>query len=157
MIRDKYSSSLGSSSDSSSSNTDSDVYIRAKHRAHHRKSKKGRSSSSRDTDDEYNIRAKHRSHHKRSQKRGRTALLRLLPKNLTYDGKTNWLAFTQKFTRHATACEWTSEECLNCLCRCLTDKTADVYAMLMERIDRDCSGKISAGNPGIRRIFGRLG
>ena len=101
-------------------------------RSHHGKSKKGRSSSSTDTDDEYNIRAKHRSHHKRSKKRGRTALLRLLPKNLSYDGKTNWLAFKQKFTRYATACEWTSEECLNCLCWCLTDKAADFYAILME-------------------------
>ena len=82
---------------------------------------------------EYNIRAKHRSHHKKSKKRGGTALLRLLPKNLSYDGKTNWLAFKQKFTRYATACEWTSEECLKCLCWCLTDKAADFYAILMER------------------------
>ena len=122
-----------SSSDSSSSDTDSDDEICAKHRSHHRKSKKERSSSSTDTDDEYNIRAKHHSHHKRSKKRSRTALLRLLPKNLSYDGKTNWLAFKQKFTRYATACEWTSEECLNCLCWCLTDKAADFYAILMER------------------------
>ena len=57
----------------------------------------------------------------------------MLPKNLSYDGKTNWLAFKQKFTRYATACEWTSEECLNCLCWCLTDKAADFYAILMER------------------------
>ena len=126
-------SGKGSSSDSSSSDTDSDDEIRAKHRSHHRKSKKGRSSSSTDTDDEYNIREKHRSHHKRSKKRGRTALLRLLPKNLSYDGKTNWLAFKQRFTGYATACEWTSEECLNCLCWCLTDKAADFYAILMER------------------------
>ena len=126
-------SKKGSSSDSSSSDTDSDDEIRAKHRFHHGKSGKGRSSSSTDTDDEYNIRAKHHSHHKRSKKRSRTALLRLLPKNLSYDGKTNWLAFKQKFTRYATACEWTSEECLNCLCWCLTDKAADFYAILMER------------------------
>ena len=131
LVQDKYSSSLGSSS--SSSDTDSDDEIRAKHQSYHGKSKKGRSSSSTDTDDEYNIRAKHHSHHKRSKKRGRTALLRLLPKNLSYDGKTNWLAFKQKFTRYATACEWTSEECLNCLCWCLTDKAADFYAILMER------------------------
>ena len=123
----------GSSSDSSSSDTDSDDEIRAKHRSHYREYKKGRSGSSTDTDDEYNIRAKHRSHHKRSKKLGRRALLRLLPKNLSYDGKTNWLAFKQKFTRYATACEWTSEECLNCLCWCLTDKAADFYAILMER------------------------
>lgn len=92
------------------------------------------SSSSTDSDDEFNIRAKHR-HHKKSKKkqmRG-AALLRLLPKNLSYDGKTNWLAFKQKFTRYATACEWTSSECLNCLCWCLTDKAADFYAILMER------------------------
>ena len=126
-------SGKGSSSNSSSSDTDSDDEIRAKHRSYHGKSEKGRSSSSTDTNDEYNIRAKHRSHHKRSKKRGRTALLRLLPKNLSYDGKTNWLAFKQKFTRYATACEWTSEECLNCLCWCLTDKAADFYAILMER------------------------
>ena len=131
LVQDKYSSSLGSSS--SSSETDSDHEIRAKHLSHHRTSKKGRSGSSADTDDEYNIRAKHRSHHKRSKKRGRTALLRLLPKNLSYDGKTNWLAFKQKFTRYATACEWTSEECLNCLCWYLTDKAADFYTILMER------------------------
>ena len=109
-------SGKGSSSDSPSSDTDSDDEIRAKHRSYHGESKKERSSSSTDTDDEYNIRAKHRSHHRRSKKRGRTALLRLLPKNLSYDGKTNWLAFKQKFTRYAAACEWTSEECLNCLC-----------------------------------------
>ena len=126
-------SGKGSSSDSSSSDTDSDDEIRAKYRSHPGKSKKGHSSSSTDTDDEYNIRAKHRSHHKRSKKRGRTALLRLLPKNLSYDGKTNWLAFKQKFTLYPTASEWTSEECLNCLCWCLTDKAADFYAILMER------------------------
>ena len=76
---------------------DSDDEIRAKHRSHHRKSKKKGSSdslsSSTDSDDEYNIRAKHRSHHKKSKKRGGTAVLRLLPKNLSYYGKTNWLAF----------------------------------------------------------------
>ena len=135
--KEKYSSSPSSSSDSSSSDTDSDDEIRAKHRSHHRKSKKksssDSSSSSTDSDDEFNIHAKHRSHHKKSKKRGGTALLRLLPKNLSYDGKTNWLAFKQKFTRYATACEWTSEECLNCLCWCLTDKAADFYAILMER------------------------
>ena len=98
-----------------------------------KKSSSDSSSSSTDSDDEFNIRAKHRSHHKKSKKRGGTALLRLLPKNLSYDGKTNWLAFKQKFTRYATACEWTSEECLNCLCWCLTDKAADFYAILMER------------------------
>ena len=123
-------SGKGSSSDSTNSDTVSDDDIPAKHRSHHGKSGKGRSSSSTETDDEYDIRAKHRSHHKMSKKRDRTALLRLLPKNLSYDGKTNWLAFKQKFTRYATACEWTSEECLNCLCWCLTDKAAD---FLMER------------------------
>ena len=132
-IQDKYSSFLSSSTDSSSSDTDSDDEIRAKHWSHQGKSKTGRWSSSTDTDDEYNICAKHRSHHTRSKKRVRTALLPLLPKNLSYDGKTNWLAFKQKFTRYAIACEWTSEECLNCLCWCLTNKAADFYAILMER------------------------
>lgn len=58
-----------------------------------------------------------------------------LPKSLTFNGKSNWLAFKRKFTRYATAAKWTEEECLDALCWCLTDKASDFYALVTERRD----------------------
>ena len=56
-----------------------------------------------------------------------------LPKSLTYDGKTNWIAFKRKFIRYAAASKWTEEECLDALCWCLTGKASDFYALISER------------------------
>ena len=56
-----------------------------------------------------------------------------LPKSLTYDGKTNWLAFKRKFIRYAAASKWTEEECLDALCWCLTGKASDYFALMSER------------------------
>lgn len=58
-----------------------------------------------------------------------------LPKSLTYDGKSNWLAFKRKFVRYASASYWSEEECLDALCWCLTGKASDYYALLTERDD----------------------
>ena len=35
-----------------------------------------------------------------------------------------------KFTRYAKTCEWTEDECLNCLCWCLVGKALDYYAVI---------------------------
>jgi len=58
-----------------------------------------------------------------------------LPKNLSFDGKSNWAAFKQKFERYAEAYEWTEEECLNCLCWSLVGKAAEFYATVTERME----------------------
>ena len=66
-----------------------------------------------------------------SQKRSRAReVIKSLPKNLTYDGTGNWSAFKMKFTRYAKTCEWTEDECLNCLCWCLVRKALDYYAVI---------------------------
>ena len=66
-----------------------------------------------------------------SQKRSRAReVIKSLPKNLTYDGTGNWSAFKMKFTRYAKTCEWTEDECLNCLCWCLVGKALDYYAVI---------------------------
>ena len=56
-----------------------------------------------------------------------------MPKQLQYDGKSNWLPFKHRFTKYAESSEWTAEECLDCLIWCLTGKAADFCATLMER------------------------
>ena len=61
------------------------------------------------------------------------SVLRTLPKQLQYDGKSNWLHFKHKFTKYAESSDWTAEECLDCLSWCLTKKAADPCATLMER------------------------
>ena len=58
-----------------------------------------------------------------------------LPKSLTYDGKSNWLAFKRKFVRYAAASKWTEAECLDALCWCLVSKASDFYALSVERND----------------------
>lgn len=66
-----------------------------------------------------------------SQKRSRAReVIKSLPKNLTYDGTGNWSAFKMKFTRYTKTCEWTEDECLNCLCWCLVGKALDYYAVI---------------------------
>ena len=56
-----------------------------------------------------------------------------MPKQLQYDGKSNWLPFKHRFTKYAESSDWTAEECLDCLIWCLTGKAADFCATLMER------------------------
>ena len=70
------------------------------------------------------------------RKSSRRRTPRGLPKNLSYDGKSNWAAFKQKFERYAEAYEWTEEECLNCLCWSLVGKAADFYATITERMEQ---------------------
>ena len=67
---------------------------------------------------------------KKSQKK---SVLHTLPKQLQYDGKSNWLHFKHKFIKYAKSSDWTAEECLDCLSWCLTGKAADFCATLMER------------------------
>lgn len=73
----------------------------------------------------------------KSTKKSHTAsFIRGLPKTLQYDGKGNWLAFKHKFLRYAKACDWTTDECLDGLCWCLTGKAADFHAIIMERKEK---------------------
>ena len=60
-------------------------------------------------------------------------VMKALPKNLVFDGKSNWFAFKHKFTMYATQLGWTSDDCLSCLCWSLTGKAADFYAILLEQ------------------------
>ncbi|MES9880734.1 MAG: hypothetical protein ABW185_07625 [Sedimenticola sp.] len=56
-----------------------------------------------------------------------------LPKNLNFDGKSNWVAFRQKFTRYAKSKNWSSEQCLDCLSWSLIGKASDFCATILER------------------------
>ena len=60
-------------------------------------------------------------------------VMKALPKNLVFDGKSNWFGFKHKFTMYATQLGWTSDDCLSCLCWSLTGKAADFYAILLEQ------------------------
>ena len=76
---------------------------------------------------------------KKSQKK---SVLRTLPKQLQYDGKSNWLHFKRKFTKYAESSDWTAEKCLDCLSWCLTGKAADFCATLMERTKHNSYWKL---------------
>ena len=112
---------------------------------------------------------------KKTQKK---SVLRTLPRQLQYDGKSNWLHFKHKFIKYAELSDWTAEECLDCLSWCLTEKAADFCATLMERTkhlsyrklmkrldDRFSDRELPASAqvrfqqafPEERRVFGRLG
>ena len=60
-------------------------------------------------------------------------IMKALPKDLVFDGKSNWFAFKHKFELYATKLGWTSDDCFNCLCWSLTGKAADFYAILLEQ------------------------
>ena len=70
---------------------------------------------------------------KKKKKSQKKSAIRTLPKQLQYDGKSNWLPFKHRFTKYAESSDWTAEECLDCLIWCLTGKAADFCATLMER------------------------
>ena len=67
------------------------------------------------------------------QRKHNVKVMKTFPKNLVFDGKSNWSAFKHKFSTYATAFGWTSEDCLNCLSVSLTEKAADFYAILLEQ------------------------
>ena len=54
----------------------------------------------------------------------------VLPKNLVFDGKTNWTLFKQKFERYATAAGWNDEKKTDMLIWGLKGKAADFYVLL---------------------------
>ena len=54
----------------------------------------------------------------------------VLPKNLVFDGKTNWTLFKQKFESYATAAGWTDEKKTDMLIWGLKGKAADFYVLL---------------------------
>ena len=70
---------------------------------------------------------------KKKKKSQKKSAIRTLPKQLQYDGKSNWLPFKHRFTKYAESSDWTAEECLDCLIWCLTGKAADFCATEMER------------------------
>ena len=54
----------------------------------------------------------------------------VLPKNLVFDGKTNWTLFKQKFESYATAAGWTDDKKTDMLIWGLKGKAADFYVLL---------------------------
>ena len=54
----------------------------------------------------------------------------VLPKNLVFDGKTNWTLFKQKFESYATAAGWTDEKKTDMLIWGLKGKAADFNVLL---------------------------
>ena len=54
----------------------------------------------------------------------------VLPKNLVFDGKTNWTLFKQTFESYATAAGWTDEKKTDMLIWGLKGKAADFYVLL---------------------------
>ena len=64
----------------------------------------------------------------------------VLPKNLVFDGKTNWTLFKQKFESYATAAGWTDEKKTDMLIWGLNGKAADFYVLLC-KMNEDLSYK----------------
>ena len=54
----------------------------------------------------------------------------VLPKNLEFDGKTNWILFKQKFESYAAAAGWTDDKKTDMLVWGLKGKAADFYVLL---------------------------
>ena len=54
----------------------------------------------------------------------------VLPKNLEFDGKTNWTLFKQKFESYASAAGWNDEKKTDMLIWGLKGKAADFYVLL---------------------------
>ena len=54
----------------------------------------------------------------------------LLPKNLVFDGKSNWTLFKQKFESYAAAAGWTDDKKTDMLIWGLKGKAADFYVLL---------------------------
>ncbi|KAL8622171.1 hypothetical protein ACOMHN_052973 [Nucella lapillus] len=57
---------------------------------------------------------------------------RKLPKNLCYDGKTNWLSFKQKFESYKSVLCWSDQESRDYLGWCLEDKALDHFTMVTQ-------------------------
>ncbi|KAL8574972.1 hypothetical protein ACOMHN_064503 [Nucella lapillus] len=55
-----------------------------------------------------------------------------LPKNLRYDGKTNWLSFKQKFESYKSVLCWFSQESRDYLGWCLEGKALDFFTMVTQ-------------------------
>ena len=53
-----------------------------------------------------------------------------MPKNLEFDGKTNWTLFKQKFESYASAAGWNDEKKTGMLIWGLKGKAADFYVLL---------------------------
>ena len=53
-----------------------------------------------------------------------------LPKNLEFDGKTNWILFNQTFESYAAAAGWTDDKKTDMLVWGLKGKAADFYGLL---------------------------
>ena len=64
---------------------------------------------------------------------GRRQYVAELPRNINFDGRGNWWAFKNNFTRYAEVSRWTPAEQLNCLCWSLSGKASEYFAMIAER------------------------
>ena len=64
----------------------------------------------------------------------------VLPKNLVFDGKSNWTLFKQKFESYATAAGWTDDKKTDMLIWRLKGKAADFY-VLLRNMNEDLSYK----------------
>ncbi|KAH3872791.1 hypothetical protein DPMN_036014 [Dreissena polymorpha] len=55
-----------------------------------------------------------------------------IPKNLQFDGRSNWPVFRGKFERYAKLHKWSDDESADGLAWCLMGKAEDFYAVLTE-------------------------
>ena len=89
--------------------------------------------------------------HQSTQESGATPqsreVIKSLPKNLSYDGRSSWDFFELKFTQYASMCGWNNDECLSGLVWCLQSKALDYYTLLVK----------GQGHMSYRRLVQRLG
>ena len=55
-----------------------------------------------------------------------------IPETMNYDGKSNWKAFHNKFSRFAEANQWNPQECIDNLCWALEGTASEYFTLLME-------------------------
>ena len=58
-----------------------------------------------------------------------------LPRQLEFNGKSNWHSFKQEFDRYADAADWSIAERRDALCWSVVGKAGDFYGLLMEMDD----------------------
>ena len=58
--------------------------------------------------------------------------LQYIPKDIRFNGKSNWRAFITKYTRYADALCWTDVQRLNNILWCLEGKACDLYMSMVD-------------------------
>ena len=57
----------------------------------------------------------------------------ILPKSITFDGKSSWKAFYAKFNSYANECDWGPKQRKSQLCWCLEGKASEYFALIIDR------------------------